>query len=215
MKKKMIAMALATIVAIPTAAFAAENQASKKLENALEKAPLLRAEGKFAHHFAKHLQMSEQKEQKLLQIAKKYAPKYVSDLQQTIDKRQELLKEWRALKPKEIWKEKREELMKEREAKLDELLDQLTSGKITKEEFKQKLKEAREQRKEQLKQWKEKQLPMAKEAAEKEREFRKQFREAIKTNNEKEIAKLLPQFIQHLQAGNQKLEKLIQTMKQN
>jgi hypothetical protein len=213
MKKKWIPVALATMIAIPTAAFAAEKggatdvQVPKKFENFLEATPILKAHGKFGKHFVKHLQMNEQQEQKLLELVKQYTPGNVKEWQEAIDKRQALLKELRDLNPKEMLKEKRDEIIKEREAKLDELLNQLVSGKITKEEFKQKLKEARDHRKEQLKQWKD--------DIEKERELHKQFREAVKSKDKKAIAGLLPKLLEHLKAENEKLAQMIEKMKQN
>jgi hypothetical protein len=198
MKKTIMGIALAAIVAFPTSSFASEKGAPQS------PAPTWRTEGKFACHFAKHLQINQKKEQELLQLAEKYAPERTNDLRQAIEKRRSLLKEMQALNPKE----KHEKMLKEREAKLDALLDQLTSGKITKEQFKQKLKEHEKQR---FKQWKNKHLAAAKE----NREFHQRFREALRTKNEAEMAKLFPQFIQHLQAENQRLEKLIENMKQS
>lgn len=221
MKKKWIPVALATMIAIPTAAFAAEKggaedvQVPTKVENFLEATPILKAHGKFGKHFVKHLQINEQQEQKLLELVKQYAPEHVNEWQQTIDKRQALLKELRDLNPKEMLKEKREAIIKEREAKLDELLNQLVSGKITKEEFKQKLKEARDRGKEQLKQWKDENLPAAKEDIQKERELHNQFREAVESKDEKAIAELLPKLLEHLKVENEKLAQMIEKMKQN
>jgi hypothetical protein len=140
-------------------------------------------------------------------LVKQYTPENVKEWKEAIDKRQALLKELRDLNPKEMLKEKRDEIIKEREAKLDELLDQLVSGKITKEEFKQKLKEARDHRREQLKQWKD--------DIEKERELHKQFREAVKSKDKKAIVQLLPKLLEHLKAENEKLAQMIEKMKQN
>jgi Glu-tRNA(Gln) amidotransferase subunit E-like FAD-binding protein len=221
MKKKWIPVALATMITIPTAAFAAETgatespQVSEKVEKFVEATPILKAHGKFGGHFIKHLGMDEQQEQKLLELVKKYDPESTEEWQKTIDERQELLAELRELNPKDFLKEKREEIIKEREAKLDELLDQLVSGKITKEEFKQKLKEARDNRKEQLKQWKDEKLPIAKEVVEKERELHKQFREAVKSEDEKAIVELLPKFLEHLQTENDRLAQIIEKIKEN
>lgn len=221
MKKKWIPVALATMIAIPTAAFAAEKvgaedvQVPKKFENFLEATPILKDYGKLGKHFVKNLQMNEQQEQRLLELVKQYAPEDVKEWQQTIDKRQALVKELRDLNPREMLKEKREAIIKEREAELDELLNQLVSGKITKEEFKQKLKEARDHRKEQLKKWKDENLPAVKEDIEKERELHKQFREAVESKDEKAIAELLPKFLEHLKAENERLAQVIEKIKQN
>jgi hypothetical protein len=216
MKKKWIPVALATMVAIPTAAFAAEKggtedvQVPEKVESFIEATPILNG-----GHFIKHLGMDEQQEQKLLELVEKYAPESKEEWQQTIDERQALLKELRELNPKEMLKEKRDEIIKEREAKLDELLDQLVSGEITKEEFKEKLKEAWDNRKELLQQWKDEKLPIAKEVVEKERELHQQFRKAVESEDAEALAKLLPKFLEHLKAENERLAQMIENMKQN
>jgi hypothetical protein len=221
MKKKWIPVALATMVAIPTAAFAAEKggaedvQVPEKVERFIEATPILKAHGKFGGHFIKHLGMDEQQEQELLELVEKYAPESKEEWQQTIDERQALLKELRELNPKDFLKEKRDEIIKEREAKLDELLDQLVSGEITKEEFKEKLKEAWNNRKEHLQQWKDEKLPIAKEVVEKERELHQQFREAVESEDKEALAELLPKFLEHLKAENERLAQMIEKMKQN
>ncbi|WP_052659528.1 hypothetical protein [Bacillus alveayuensis] len=217
MKKKWLPAALVAMIAIPTAAFATETKVTEDVQipNQLESTPILKGHGRFGGHFMKHFGMDEEQEQKLLTLVEKYAPESKEEWQQTIDKRQALLKELRELNPKEMLKEKQDEIIKEREAKLDELLDQLAAGEITKEEFKEKLKEAWDNRKERLQQWKNEKLSITKEFVEKERELHKQFREALESEDKEALAELLPKFLEHLKVENERLAQMLENMKQN
>jgi len=140
------------------------------------------------------------KKQKLIKLAEKYTPQHSDELKKTLAEHETLLKQLRELKSTGVMKKKHEEMIKQREAKLDKLLDQLVEGKITKEEFKKELRADWQKHK---KQWQEK------------REFYQQFRQAIESENKEALTQLIPKFVENLKLKNEKLTKMIEQVKQN
>jgi len=192
MKKLMVAV-LAAMIAIPTAALAAEKGGAEQVNTSIQGGQNLKGHGKCPY-------MDEQKKQKLIKLAEKYTPQHSDELKKTLAEHETLLKQLRELKSTGVMKKKHEEMIKQREAKLDKLLDQLVEGKITKEEFKKELRADWQKHK---KQWQEK------------REFYQQFRQAIESENKEALTQLIPKFVENLKLKNEKLTKMIEQVKQN
>lgn len=193
-KKKWIPAVLAAILTIPTAAFAADTEVKTEKPSIVTEVSSLIGHA-FGGHMFKHGAMDEQK---WLEIVKQYTPDQVDEWQKAINERKALWKQLNTEQVKKGIKAKREKMKKEREAAFDKLIDQLVNKEITKEQFKQQLKELKTANK-----W----LPQA--SMKETRELRKQLHKAIKEKDRDAIATLLPKWLKHIQAENQRLAQLI------
>lgn len=94
-------------------------------------------------------------------------------------------------------------MKKEREAAFDRLIDQLANKKITKEQFKQELKQLHK-----MKRW------MTKEEKQQLHQLHEQTRQAMENNDQEAMKKLLPQWLEHMKKKNERLAKWLQEVKQ-
>nr|WP_216366490.1 hypothetical protein [Geobacillus sp. BMUD] len=142
-------------------------------------------------------------EQKWLDMVQTYTPEQVDEWKKVLEERTALRQQMDDEKVKQAIKKKCKQMKKEREAALDRLIDQLADKKITKEQFKEELKQLHKK-----KRW------MTKEEKQRLHMLHEQTRQAMESNDKKAMAKLLPQWLDHMKKENERLAKWLQEVKE-
>jgi hypothetical protein len=211
MGKKLAPIALAALITIPTVAFASEKEV-KQQESPLSKVEHFFETKKFQGNpslrIVGSLNINEREEKNILSVVNQYASESVEAWQKAIDERQELMKKLR-----DMGRKQRQEMINEKNKKIDELLDQLVDGKISKDQFKQQLKQMTDSEREQFKQWKDKVFSTLKALAENDRQWQQQLRQAVKSSDKEVITDMLSKSLTQLQNGNNQLKQFIETNK--
>lgn len=185
MKMKWLFLTAALMLMIPTGASAEQKQ--------LDAGEGVQA---FAGHMWKHGELDEQK---WMEIVRKYTPDEADEWQKVLDERKALRKQMKNEQVKKALHAKCAEMKKKREAALDQLIDRLANKEITKEQFKKEWKQLHKRKK-----W------MTKAEKQKLRELHHRTYEAMKENDKKALASLLPQWLEHMKNENERLAKWIQ-----
>jgi Glu-tRNA(Gln) amidotransferase subunit E-like FAD-binding protein len=192
MRKTWISFLTALMLAIPTVVLAANRDS-----NSAQQGSAIEANHPMGHeHMFKHGKLDEQK---WMEIVKRYTPDQADEWKKVLDERKQLRAKLQDEQVKKALKAKCEEMKKKREAALDQLIDRFANKKITKEQFKQELKQLHKKKK-----W------MSKEEKQKLRELHHKTYEAMKANDKAALAALLPQWLEHMKKENERLAKWIQ-----
>ncbi len=214
MGNKFVPIVLATLITIPTVTFASEKEVkqesplSKKVEHFFETAPIEKFQGNPSLRLLGILNINEREEKNVLSVVNRYAPESEKAWQNVIDERQELMKQLR-----DIGRKERQVMMNEKNKKIDELLDQLVDGKISKDQFKQQLKQMTDSEREQFKQWKNQMFSTLKALAKNDQQWQQQLRQAVKSSDKETITDILSKSLTQLQNGNNQLKQFIETNK--
>ncbi|TCJ94745.1 UNVERIFIED_ORG: hypothetical protein BDK47_12837 [Anoxybacillus amylolyticus] len=153
-----------------------------------------------AGHMWKHRALDEQKWMEMVQT---YTPEQIGEWKKVLEERKTLRQQLDDEKVKRAIKAHCKQMKKEREAALDRLIDQLADKKITKEQFKQELKQLHKK-----KRW------MTKEEKQRLHMLHEQTRQAMENNDKEAMAKLLPQWLDHMKKENERLAKWLQEVKE-
>ncbi|MGV3465380.1 MAG: hypothetical protein ACO1OT_08820 [Heyndrickxia sp.] len=137
----------------------------------------------------------QNQKEKLLTIVGKYAPETLNQWKQAISIRNDLVSQLSSDEVKQLRKENRQALKKELKA-------EMKSGKLTKKEAIQQIKERFKQNKENKQQ-----------AVNARKEWRKEIKAAIQRNDTNTIKSLLEKFYQQFDAKNKVLSKRLNTWK--
>ncbi|WP_025949070.1 hypothetical protein [Geobacillus thermocatenulatus] len=151
-------------------------------------------------HMWKHDGLNEQKWMEMVQT---YTPEQADEWKKVLDERNALRQQLNDENVKQAIKEKCKKMKKEREAALDRLIDELANQKITKEQFKQELKQLHHK-----KRW------MTKEEKQQLHQLHEQTRQAMENNDAEAMKKLLPQWLEHMKKKNERLSQWLQEVKQ-
>jgi hypothetical protein len=209
-KKGILATALVMGMALPVGAYAqtaeTTNPAPVKqlVQEKWEKHQHVHKKAKLRHA----LSLGTHRQMYLTLLAEKYTPESVDEWQAAFEERERLVAEWKAAKEEGKNQELREEFRK----MVQELHEQVKSGKLTREQMKQKIKEWR------LQHFGDKDD----EAADREglREFLEQFKQiheefdaAIESGDEAKIKSVLPKLLDEVKAVNAHLAKKLEQKK--
>jgi Glu-tRNA(Gln) amidotransferase subunit E-like FAD-binding protein len=195
MRKTWISFLTALMLAIPTGVLAA-NQAT----DSTQQGSVIKANHAMGHSFFEHMfKHGKLDEQKWMEIVKRYTPDQVDEWKKVLNERKQLRAKLQDEQVKKALKAKCREMKQKREQALDRLIDRFANKKITKEQFKKELKQLHKRKK-----W------MSKEEKQKLRELHHQTYKAMKENDKEAMARLLPQWLEHMKKENERLAKWIQ-----
>ncbi|MDP4171382.1 MAG: hypothetical protein Q8906_12290 [Bacillota bacterium] len=178
MLRKLLPGVLILSLAIPTLAFAEVGGNEQNKHQNMEH----RHHQNGKHHHCH--EMMQAKEKKLLSLVDKYTPNQRAQWNQALKERKTLFKQMSSPE----FKAKREQFWKAKKAEVSELRKQLKEGKITKEEFMQKMQEKKQNFHAQKQKY---------------RIAQRELKNAVKNNDSQMAAKWLNELLAQLQQHNQ------------
>lgn len=217
LKKKLIPVLMASLVAIPGIAGAEEIEQPdlKPAREIFKETPGLKAKYRAGQKIHHHLMIGPHKEMYYELLAEKYTPEDLEEWQETIEERQSLMEEVKSLHLKEEGIEQRKELLEERKEALNELREKVQSGEITKDEAREIIKEWRQNRNDNIQDKKDEIRERFTPHIEEEKALREEFRNAVQAEDDEAIAAVLPKLLTHFQEENEKLQEFIEKMEEN
>jgi hypothetical protein len=206
-KQKIVPAALAISLLMPMGAYAAEGigQVNPPL---LKKAEV---KAKALHHFG--LRIGTHREMYFLLLAEKYTPGSLADWKAVLAERERLIEEWKSLKPREQWQEKKEEFRSNVKEKMAEIKEKVKNGEVTKEQVREQVQQWKEGQKEQFKGWKEEKKAQLEPLIGERKELFQAFTQAIESGDDEAIAAVLPNILKEVQRVNQVLAQKIDELK--
>lgn len=166
---------------------------------------------KSLHHFG--LRIGPHREMYFLLLAEKYTPESLADWKAVLAERERLIEEWKSLKPREQWQEKKEQFRSDVKEKMAEIREKFKNGEVTKEQVREQVQQWKEDKKEQIKGWKEENRAKLEQLIGERKELFQTFTQAIQSGDDEAIAAVLPNILKEVQRVNQVLAQKIDEIK--